>query len=170
MGGFVALDCAIRHPEMVSKLILAGTGAFTSERNQALFLDWVSDLESGMNPERWFRNIFYWIFTKHFFQDKKAVNEALRFVIDYPYPQSQMAFKNQVAALNRFDCRKGLSGIQSKTLIICGKEDLLFPPEEGIQTLREIPDSSTSLIEDAAHSMHTEKPKAFVDCVLNFLN
>ena len=47
MGGFVALDCAIRYPERVSQLILAGTSAFNSERNKALFQDWVSYLQSA---------------------------------------------------------------------------------------------------------------------------
>jgi len=169
MGGFVALDCAIRYPERVSKLILAGTGAFTSERNQALFLDWVSYLESGMNPEQWFRNIFYWIFSKRFFQDRKAVDDALRFAIDYPYPQSNRAFKNQVEALNEFNCQSRLSEIRAKPLIICGKEDLLFPPEESFRALEVIPDSEISIIENAAHSLHTEQPKAFADQVLKFL-
>ena len=169
MGGFVALDCAIRYPERVSKLILAGTGPFASERNQALFRDWVSYQESGMAPEQWFRNLFYWIFSKRFFQDSKAVDEALRFAIDYPHPQSKRAFKNQVKALNEFNCQSGLSGIQAKTLIICGKEDLLFPPEESIQALQEIPDSTLSLIENAAHSMHMEQPRAFAEQVLKFL-
>jgi len=169
MGGFVALDCAIRYPEQVSKLILVGTGAFTSERNQALFLDWVSYLESGMKPEQWFQNIFYWIFSKRFFQDKKAVDDALRFAIDYPYPQSRIAFKNQVEALNAFNCQSSLPGIRSKTLIVCGKEDLLFPPEESFRVLQAVPNSEISIIENAAHSMHTEQPKAFADCVLKFL-
>ena len=63
MGGLVTMDCAIRYPEYVSKLILAATSAVNSERNNALFLDWVSYLESGMDLEYWFRNIFYWIFS-----------------------------------------------------------------------------------------------------------
>jgi len=169
MGGFVALDCAIRHPEMVSKLVLAGTGPFASERNKALFLDWVSDQESGMNPEHWFRNLFYWIFSKHFFQDKKSVDEALRFAIDYPYPQSHRAFKNQVEALNEFNCKSSLSEIQVKTLIICGKEDRLFPPEESFRALEVIPDSEISMIDNAAHSLHMEQPNVFAVQVLKFL-
>jgi len=71
MGGFVALDCAIRYPEYISKLILAGTSAFNSERNNALLLDWVSYLESGMDLKLWFRNTFYWIFSNRFLKMRK---------------------------------------------------------------------------------------------------
>lgn len=170
MGGFVALDCAIRYPEHVFKLILAGTSAFNSERNNALFLDWASYLESGMDLEHWFRNVFYWIFSKRFFKDKGALDDAMRFAIEYPYPQSRIAFKKQVNAIKGFNCLEGLPGIKLKTMILCGKEDLLFPPEESIKVLQVIPGSIFSLIEDAGHSIHIENPRAFTDCVLNFLS
>lgn len=170
MGGFVALDCAIRYPEHVYKLILAGTSAFNSERNNALFHDWVSCLRSGMDLERWFRNVFYWIFSKRLFENEGNLNDAVRFAIEYPYPQSDVAFEKQVKAIKEFNCQKSLPGIKPETLIICGKEDLLFPPEESITVLQAIPKTSVSLIEDAAHSIHMENPKAFTDCVADFLS
>ncbi|NOX87352.1 MAG: alpha/beta hydrolase [Chlorobi bacterium] len=169
MGGFVALDCAIRYPEYVSKLILAGTSAFNSERNNALFHDWISYIESGMNPELWFRNIFYWIFSKRFFEDKEALNTAIRFAMEYPYPQTAIAFKNQVNAIKEFNCTGNLPGITSKTMVICGKEDLLFPPEESARVLQAIPEALFAFVEQAAHSIHVEKPGEFVNLVQKFV-
>jgi pimeloyl-ACP methyl ester carboxylesterase len=170
MGGFVALDCAIRYPGHVSALILAGTSAFNSERNNALFHDWVSYLRSGMDLEHWFRNVFYWIFSRRLFENEGTLNDAVRFAIEYPYPQSDIAFEKQVKAIEEFDCQKSLSSIEPKTLIVFGKEDLLFPPEESIKALQAIPRASVSLIEDAAHSVHIENPKAFTRCVSHFLS
>ncbi|MFC1461909.1 alpha/beta fold hydrolase [Verrucomicrobiota bacterium] len=170
MGGFVALDCAIRYPEHVSKLILAGTSAFNSERNNALFLDWVSYLESGMNLKLWFKNMFYWLFSRQFFENEKIVNDTIRLATEYPYPQSKVAFRNQVMAVAGFNCMDRLSEISSKTLVFSGKEDLLFPRGESAGLLQMIPGASFSLIENAAHSIHMEYPRAFTDCVLKFLN
>ncbi len=170
MGGFVALDCAIRYPEYVSSLILAGTSAYNSERNNALFLDWVSYLESGMELEYWFRNIFYWLFSERFFKDQKALNEAVRLAIEYPYPQSIKAFEKQVAAIKECNFLERLPDIKSKTLIICGKEDLLFAPEESIKLLGAISGSMFSVIENAAHALFMENPKAVTYCILNFLD
>lgn len=169
MGGFVALDCAIRYPECVSRLILAGTSAFNSPRNNALFRDWASYLESGMNIEHWFRNLFYWIFTERFFDNQSGLNDALKFAIEYPYPQSKIAFAQQVNAIEAFNCLESLPSINIKTLIVCGKEDLLFPYPESFGVLRAIPRSIMSVIENAAHAIHMENPKAFTHCVLNFL-
>jgi pimeloyl-ACP methyl ester carboxylesterase len=170
MGGFVALDCAIRHPEYISRLILAGTSAFNSERNNALFHDWAAYLRSGMDLEHWFRNIFYWIFSGHFFENKKTLSDAVQYAVEYPYPQSNAAFEKQVRAIEAFDCQKSLSSIKQHTLIVCGKEDLLFPPEESIKVLQAIPSTSVSVIEDAAHSIHIENTGAFTDCVSYFMN
>ena len=123
-----------------------------------------------MNLELWFRNIFYWIFSGRFFENKVALDAAMRFALEYPYPQSAVAFEKQVEAANLFNCKDSLAYIKQKTLIICGKEDLLFPPEDSINVLQAIPETGVAIIEDAAHSIHMENPGAFTDCVLHFLS
>lgn len=169
MGGFIALDCAIRYPGQVQNLVLSATSAFNTERNNALFLDWVSYLESGMDLRCWFRNIFYWIFSRRFFENGETLDAALRFAVEYPYPQSKTAFRNQVNAIREFNCLEGLAGINARTMILCGKEDILFTPEESMEVLKAIPGSVFSVIENAAHSIHMENPETFTDQVLRFL-
>ena len=170
MGGFVALDCAIRYPERVANLILAGTSACNSARNNALFRDWAADLRSSGYSARWFRNIFYWIFSTGLFDDSDALNQAVRLSIEYPYPQRDIAFEMQVAAIAGFDCRENLQAIRAGTLIVCGKQDLLFPPEESIEVLGAIPGARICIVDNAAHAIHIENPGAFTDCVLDFLS
>ncbi len=169
MGGFVALDCAIRYPEYVSNLLLAGTSAFSSERNNALFHDWISYRENGMDAGLWFRNMFYWIFSKYFFEDNENLNNAVRLAVEYPYPQSKTAFKHQVDAIKAFNCQECLPGIKSKTMILCGEEDLLFSPEESTSVLCAIPGASFSIVKQVAHAMFLEKPEEITHLILNFL-
>ncbi len=169
MGGFIAMDCAIRYPEYVNKLILAGTAPFNSERNNLLFSDWASCFESGMDMELWFRNIFYWVFSKRFFKDTKAVKDAIQFEISYPYPQGKTAFRNQVKAIADFNCSRDLSRIRSKTLVLFGEEDLLFPEKDFRKFLEKIPDAEFSVIQNAAHSIHMENPETFTERILEFL-
>ena len=169
MGGLVALDCAIRYPEHIDKLVLAATSSFNSHRNNALFADWASSFESGMDQKLWFRNIFNWIFTAGFFENEEALKEAIRFALEYPYPQSKIAFKNQVKAIADFNCTEGLSGMTAKTLVIGAKEDLLFPVNVCAQLAQAVPGAAFSLVDHAAHSIHMENPLAFIDTVLTFL-
>lgn len=170
LGGFVALDCAIRFPERVSALILAATSAANSARNNALFQDWVTYLRSGMDLALWFRNIFYWIFSQRLFEDEAALDDALRFALAYPYPQSADAFEKQVNAIMGFHCRERLPSIKQRTLILCGKDDLLFPAEESVDVLQTIPRATVAMIEGAAHSIHMDNPRGFADHVLHFLD
>lgn len=169
MGGFVALDCAIRYPELISKLMLAGTSAFNSEWNNALYRQWVFHLESGMEFCAWFRNVFYWLFSKRILDDKEYLNDIIQIAVENPYRQSKIAFANQVKAIEKFNCVEELLHIKTETMVLCGKEDILFPPEETIKVLQAIPNVRFSIIENAAHSIHIENPKEFTDCVLNFL-
>ena len=169
MGGFVALDLAVRYPDAVDKLILAGTSASNPKCNDALFSDWALTLESGMDKMQWFRSIFNWLFTEHFLQNGDELDAALRYAVDYPYPQSAIAFRKQIEAIAGFDCLEQLSVITAKTLIISGQEDILFPPEAAASIAQTIPGAIFSMIEHAAHSIHMEQPQVFIDRVLDFL-
>lgn len=169
MGGFVALDLATRYPDAVDKLILAGTSASNPKCNDVLFSDWASALESGMDKMLWFRSIFYWLFTEQFFKNEDTVDAALRYAVDYPYPQSAVAFRKQVEAIAGFECFEQLSSITAKTLVISGQEDILFPPDASTSIAQAIPGAVFSVIAHAAHSIHMEKPQVFTDHVLDFL-
>ncbi len=169
MGGMIALDCAIRYPEYFSKLIVASSSAVNTQRNTILFDDWITYLNDEMKPELWFRNLFYWIFSKRFFEDEETLKTAIQMSIDYPYPQSRLAYKNQVNAIKEFNCCEKLSGIKPKTLIVNGEEDILFSPDESYSILKTIPGAKFSFIEGVAHSIHMEKPVEFVKVIEDFL-
>ncbi len=169
MGGFVALDIAIRYPGYVNKLILAGTAAANSKRNNSLFSNWAYCMESGMELDVWFQNLFYWLFTEGFFENEIKVNEALRYAVEYLYPQSPVAFRNQVNAIANYDCTEGLSSITAETMVISGKDDLLYPPEICSRLAQAIPNATFSMIDGASHSIHMEHPVVFTQGVLQFL-
>ena len=118
----------------------------------------------------WYRNIFYWIFSKRFFEQAEIVDEAVQYAVNYPYPQSATAFRNQVNAIARFDCTEAVSSIRANTLVISGKEDLLFSVDECDRLAQAIPGATFSVIDKAAHSIHMEQPRAFTKRVLEFLN
>lgn len=122
-----------------------------------------------MGVELWFRNIFYWIFTVRFFEDELAVNNMIRYAVEYPHPQSAIAFRNQVNAIASYDCTEALSRIDAKTMVISGKEDILFPTEVCARLARAIPGAVYSVINNAAHSIHMEQPRAFTESILEFL-
>ena len=169
MGGFVAQDCAIHYPEHVDKLILAATSSYNSRRNNDLFSNWACSLEAGLDLKIWFRSIFYWILSERFFEDEKAIGEAVQFEVDYPYPPNAVAFRRQVDAIVDFNCTDKLNTIAAKTLVVGGNEDLLFPVQVCNDLARKIPGAALKVINNAAHSIYLENPNVFITTVLNFL-
>ncbi len=168
MGGMIAMDLAIRYPDLVENLILEATAPNLSSRNKELFSDWVSYLKSGMDKRLWFRNMFYWIFLPLFFEDTVMLDQAVKMSIDYPYPQSDSSFENQVKAVSMFNCISKINEVQSPTLIMNGEQDLLFSSTDASELFKDIDHLQYVTIPNAAHSIHMDNPDGFTDAVVYF--
>jgi pimeloyl-ACP methyl ester carboxylesterase len=169
MGGMIAMTLAIQHPEIVDKLILEATSPKINRRNTELFNDWVTYLQSGMDKRLWFRNLFYWIFSPSFFEDKEMLSQALQLSLDYPYPQPDKSFENQVKAVAEFNATDELRKIDAATLIVNGENDLLFEGSGSEDIFESIKNKQETTIKGAAHSIHMEQPDLFSQKVINFL-
>ena len=169
MGGFAAQQCALRYPDMVDRLILAASSAANSKRNDAMFADWAAQFANGADLKLWIRNFFYWIFTSRFFENEQLFAAALELALAYPYPQSPRDFANQVRAIAAYDAPGDLAAIRARTLVMAGREDLLFPLAESEHFAKRLPNATFSVIDNAAHSIWIEQPAAFAACVLEFL-
>ena len=170
MGGFVAQDLVLRYPEQIAKLVLAATGSRSSKRNADLFRGWADALDAGTPPDRWFRNLFYWIFSVRLFDDAKMVDDLVRFAIEYPYPQPAAAFRTQIEAIAQFDGTEQLSRIKPLTMVLAAAEDLLFPIDSCERFARSIGRTELSAIDCAGHALHVEQPAEFVRRVTGFLS
>ncbi len=169
MGGMVAMSYALRYPYAFNKLILVSTASKNSDRNNLLFRDWATSCAVGQDRAFWFRSLFYWIFTNHFFNDLPMVNEMVRWLVEDPWPQSPQAFHRQVEAIAAWDVTSELCRITTPTCVIAGDKDILFPSEDTALMVKLIPGAHLVEIEQAAHSIHTEQPDAFIQAVGNFL-
>jgi pimeloyl-ACP methyl ester carboxylesterase len=170
MGGFVAQAMALRHPDVVGKLVLTATSSVSSRRNNVMFADWAAALENGAALRPWFRNLFYWVFSARFFDDDAAVENFLRLSVEYPYPQTPRAFRNQVEAIAAFDGTGNLGRIKARTLVLTGGEDLLFSTDVCAAFAASLPDAAFSVVDGAGHAIYAEKPEAFLQFVLPFLS
>lgn len=170
MGGYIAQKLAIKYPERVYKLILCSTSPFATQRNNILFQSFLELSQNEVNKELLWKLFIPWLFTIKNISESKFVNSFLQYVLDYPYPQTQKGFEGQIEALTNFDIRDELSKIQSETLILVGEEDILIPPREADLLYKGITRAGYPVyIEQAAHSIHNEKPKEFYHMVMGFI-
>lgn len=169
MGGFIAQRLALVHPELVDRMVLSATGAKSSRRNALLFTDLARRLEEGEDPARWFRSLFYWIYTPGLFESERALAGALDFALNYPWRQSPAFFRAQVEAIADFDGRGDLAKISVPVLVLAGERDILFSSDECREFAALIPEAKFKVLQGAAHSMHAENPRAFAVPVVEFL-
>lgn len=169
MGGMVALEFAVRYPGMVEKLVLASSTVRNLARNNRLFDDWASAREAELDQSAWFRTIFTWIFTEMFFENGQRVDDVIRYLLGYPWPQSAQGFRKQVQAIAAFDGTALLPQISVPTLVLAGELDILMPLKHSVTLADGIAGAQLTVIEQAAHSVHTEQPEAFVSQVIAFL-
>ena len=170
MGGFIALECARRAPERVSRLTVCNSAVTQSARNQQLFSDWADELEAGQADERWFRNFFYWIFTPGFFDDPGAVEQLVDVAVHYPFRQTVAGFRAQVEAIRGFDARNWVETLLMPTLVVASAQDQLYPPGEDAAGLAALPNAKLAVIPGQAHTLPLESPAQFSATVLAFLN
>lgn len=170
LGGFIAQEIAINNSHRVRKLILEATSPFTTRRNADLFMNFYDAWKSGMDMELWMKQLLYWLLSQKSVEDEKFFNSMLRYNLDYPYPQPIEGFLGHVQAFSNFNSSKELYRISSETLMLIGSDDILTLPGETELLYQGITRASYPIyIENAAHSIHLEQPKAFCNAVLGFL-
>ena len=170
MGGFVAQRLALRHPHLVERLVLVATCDNAGERNVERFFAMADRFDAGEDRATWFRSLFDAIFTRRFVADPANLDAALRWALDYPYPQGAAAFRRQCEAMAAFDGHADLARIALPALVVAGREDILFPPDQCAAFAARLPGAKLAVLDGAAHAVHTEQPKAFVDAVNAFLD
>ena len=169
MGGFIAQDIAITHPERVNKLILANTAAAISDRVKIFIEDLLGIYRSDGQYEFFIREFMKWLFTPEFLSNKEKVSQFMQYVLAYPYRQSPEDFKRQFQACIKFHSTDRLKKIKAETLILSGGQDRIVSQAETDLLESKIPNTVTNRLEKAAHSVQTEFPKQFIKDVIGFL-
>ncbi len=170
MGGFIAQEIAIRHPERVLKLVLECTAPYSTIRNNQLYRIFEELIENEIDKALWYKTFYYWLYSHKFLMDFEFMDALIQFNLNYPHAQSIIGFKRQIEAVSKFDSRTQLSKITAETLVIIGEEDILVRAKDAEKLYQGITMASYPIfIENCAHTIHNEDPKTFVHTILGFL-
>ncbi|MPZ73596.1 MAG: alpha/beta fold hydrolase [Nitriliruptorales bacterium] len=165
MGGFVAIETALRAPERVSALMLVGTADGLPAAAREGFLRRARELElTGTEAER--AAHVDRVFSAGF----RAAHPA--FIRDYANavadndPRCLAATFRGLAA---FDRRDAVSHIACPVLVVCGERDAAIPPEHSRALAERIAGSRLVTIAGAGHTVHAEQPETFAALVREVL-
>jgi pimeloyl-ACP methyl ester carboxylesterase len=170
MGGTVAQELALRHPQLVRSLVLVSTWVKTDARFIQAVESWVS-LASRVPIEERYRHVFFpWIFSPAFFEKKDNVETAFRGAMAYPHQTKAEAIERQARGIFTWNgTRVGRLGtIKVPTLIVAGKDDIFTPPDFARALAKLIRRSRLSLM-PSGHSVNLEQADQFNRALIRFL-
>ena len=169
MGGMIAQELALRHPERVLTLQLHCTTAGVDGYGR-LVIDNFLRVKSRGDTEEFVHFTLPWLLSRKTFADNPAFIEAwIQRALDYPFQTSLVGMSRQGEAIRGHDTQARLSGLRVPTLITTGTDDILVPPSASEQLHTLIPGSELRRIPDAGHMHFIEQASSFNETSLEFL-
>jgi len=193
LGGFIAQEVALRHPDLVRSLILVSTS--TGSRNAMHkysqlwngylkmwgFLPGIveangkASMPSGIEPyygmtkEEKIRYGLMSAFTPEYFNDHpEEIDRIVEKRLENPQPT--YAWKRQFIAGINFDSSAKVHEIEAPTLVIAGSKDKFVTPENSRELADRLPDSKFVTMEGTGHLLFIERSEELNNLVLSFLD
>jgi len=164
-GGFVALQMAIRHPGIASRLILADCGAAFSEPGREAFRNMAAASKAkGLMAitDVAMRRLF-----APEFQD--ANPDLMRDRREAFLKTDAEVFRAACDALATLDLRSELSNVKVPVLVMVGEQDEATPPPMSRELAAGLPDARLKIIPGCAHVPQLQAPKIFLEMIGDFL-
>ena len=168
MGGMIAQELALTHPERVRSLILGctapgGKASAPAEREVGVALA----ARTTLPPSQGARAMVPYTYDES--TPRARVEEDI--AIRERTAISNDAFSAQLQAIRAWPGTiDRLGALAMPVLVIHGETDRLVPPENGRILARAIPHSKLVMIPNASHIFFTDQPDVSKDAILSFLN
>lgn len=169
LGGFAALQFALRHPDMLDKLVLVSTSAggsthVPSAPEIVALLTPAPGMEVGARAIHTYSRIMAAEFVAAHPEELQRIAETARY-----RPLSAAGYMRQLRATLAHDVAEMLHHITAPTLIIHGDVDPLVPAANGAYLAAHIPGAKHIVYQGVGHIPIVERAEQFNRDVLAFL-
>ena len=164
-GGFVALQMAIRHPAIASRLILADCGAAFSDAGREAFRNMAAASKAkGLSAitDVAMRRLF----APEFQAAHPELMQGRREAFLKTDPEVLQAACAQLAEL---DLRPELSKVKVPVLVMVGEHDEATPPPMSHELAALLPNARLKVLAGCAHVPQLQAPGMFLDAMGDFL-
>lgn len=165
MGGMVALSVALRHPALVSRLVLANTVALLPPALRAALKDRAERALDGGMAAVVDETISRW-FTPHFAVVSPDIVDDVRSEL---LQADAVDHARSWLAISRLDIGDELASLAPPVLVVSSSDDGSTTPEMARQLAAAIPHARQECLAGVGHMSAIEEPRRFADLVDGFL-
>jgi pimeloyl-ACP methyl ester carboxylesterase len=170
MGGMIALNFGVRHPDRLISLIPGCTrpgGAHSvPDAEGAGALN--PDLVDVLGPEERNRNLLPMLWSEEFIRDNPGVVEEY-IEKTSRYPVDPVGYRRQMAAADAHDVWDRLPEIATPTLVIHGEDDRLIPSANAAVIAERIPGAELVILAGLGHGFYSERPEMVNGILVGFM-
>jgi len=167
MGGCIAQKIAIERPGRAKSLILAATTAANYPVSMHIVSAWFAAMTEGISSKTLAKLQLPYFVTSQLFEKPEMVTMWVDAMVANPYRRPAYAYGRQLAT--EHDARGQLKQTTSPTLVLVGKEDIIFPVKLSEELAALIPKAKLVVLEEGGHGFWLEIPDKFNQAVLDFL-
>jgi 3-oxoadipate enol-lactonase len=164
-GGFVALQMAIRHPDIAAQLILADCGAAFSEEGRQAFRNMAAASRAkGLSA------ITDVAMRRLFAPEFQAQHPDLMADRREAFLRTDgEVFRAACNELAELDLRPELGKVRVPVLVLVGEHDEATPPPMSVELAAGLPNAHLEIIPGCAHVPQLQAPDRFLDAIGDFL-
>jgi len=172
LGGMVAQELAIRHPDRVNRLILAATSAGNGPGFQTPVISGAGLgamlLAATLPTPTAIRLTAHWISAPGFISSNSGVADRWHGIYKR-WPPKPVGLAGQIAAASQHHTVERLGMIRSETLVLHGDADRFITPAAATLIASRIPRSHMKWFVGAGHDLAAERPKELEWHIRDFL-
>ncbi len=170
LGGMVALQFALAHPERTRGLVIANSRAtFAEPHLKEVVASWIAMLEQPDGAKRRFEAAWPILLNEAFRQSPSGA-AVFEMWAALAARTAGSSLANVARGMTSFDVLAQLGAIKAPTLVVSGEHDKLFPPAQSAEVADGIPGARFVTIPSAAHISCLDSAAEFNRLLLGLLD